>query len=209
MEDSEQYLRMYITDRDKKILRFINDFGGVQCSQISKFIGTHKQNIYRRLRKMRSSGYVQRHPFWEHREGVFTTTFEGNEIINDTLKPMRRIHKGMIDHDLTLVDLAIKITCEEDVFIPERRIRQNPDIWEFEEHIPDGLIKKDTGELIAIELELSIKTKQRLEVIFDFYSSHADVSEVRYYVGDKYVEAAIKKKIDEYGLGRVSVTLCD
>ena len=200
---------MYITDRDKKILRFINDFGGVQCSQISKFIGTHKQNIYRRLRKMKDYGYVKRHPFWEHKEGVFTTTIEGNKIISDTLKPMRRINKGMIDHDLALVDLAIKITAEGDFFISERRIRQHPDIWEFEEHIPDGLIKKNTGELIAIELELSIKTKKRLEDIFDFYSEHAEISEVRYYVGDKYVETAIKKKIDDYGLYRVRVILCD
>lgn len=196
---------MRITERDKKILRFINDFGGVQCSQISKFIGTPKQNIYRRLRKMKASGYVQHHLFWQHKEGVFTTTVEGNDLNNDTLKPMRRINKGMIDHDLALVDLAIKITPEKDFFVPERRIRQYPDIWEFKEHLPDGLIKKNTGELIAIELELSIKTKQRLEDIFDFYSVHAEISEVRYYVGDKYVETAIKKRIDDYGLYRVSV----
>ena len=158
---------------------------------------------------MKAHGYVQRHSYWERKEGVFTTTDIGNEIINDTLKPMRRINKGMIDHDLALVDLAVKITADDDFFIPERRIRQYPDIWEFKEHIPDGLIQKESGELIAIELELSIKTKQRLEDIFDFYSVHAEISEVRYYVGDKYVETAIKKKIDDYGLYRVSVVLLD
>lgn len=118
-------------------------------------------------------------------------------------------NKGGVIIDLALVDLAIKITAEEDFFISERRLRQYPEIWEFKEHRPDGLIQKDTGELIAIELELSIKTKQRLEAIFDFYSCHAEISEVRYYVGDKYVEAAIKKKIDDYGLYRVSVMVCD
>lgn len=198
---------MKLMDRDKEFLRFTNGFGCVCAHHLSTQFHTPMRVVYRRLQKLKNEGYIEYQPYLKHEAGVYLLTDEGANVINDNLKPMRRINKGMIDHDLALVDLAIKITGTNEQFIPERRIRQYPEIWAFSDHIPDGFIKKSNGDLIAIELELSVKSKERLESIFDFYSSHSDINYVYYYVGDKYVENVIQKMVNNYGLGRVNIFL--
>lgn len=87
-----------------------------------------------------------------------------------------QLPKDIYEHQLTIIEVYFKLAqlYPDAVWISERSLRRDKFIEGIgkSSHVPDGkLIFPDNRE-IAIEVELTLKSKQRLEQIFKTYGIH-------------------------------------
>ena len=97
-----------------------------------------------------------------------------------------------------MVDLAHDlITKTKGQFTPERRLREQRAIKGVgaEGHVPDGLLKVKSKKPIAIELELTLKGRERLEGIVEGYLDR-DLSAVWYFVTSDQIRRRLTSIID-------------
>ena len=183
---------MRLTDRDKEVLEWINGFGFVKARDVlSKFFDS-RTPCYRRMKAMTDNGFLRtKGVFQEENSNIYIPTKKALMATGDELPVVENLAVHTYKHDLSLVELSLML--EEKTggeFIPERRLRQNPESYEVHNHIPDGLlITKD--ERISIELELSRKNKQRINRIMRDHSMNIEINEVWYFVKDDLLKSFI------------------
>ena len=124
----------------------------------------------------------------------------------DDLPPLRAVRFGSFQHDLQLIDLATRLTSETgDEFTTERRLRQQRALKGvgIQGHVPDGLLKLDGQQPIAIELELSTKGWRRLQSILQTYAADFDIGEVWYFAGNAALRKRLERGAEGYAFVRV------
>lgn len=175
---------MRIQDRDRDILSWINGFGFVLSKEIqSKFFG-NQQATSRRLVLLREAGFLEKKYVFIGEAPIYLCTKMGLNLIGDDLPLVQNLGLGTFKHDILLSKLSIDLEKKLDAkFIPERRLRQNPESYNVRNHIPDGLLitKEKT---VSVELELSRKNKQRINRIMRDHSMNIEINEVWYFVSD-------------------------
>jgi len=78
-------------------------------------------------------------------------------------------------------------------FEPARRVAQRLDVLGLG-HQPDGIWHRPSGRRpVFIELELSLKSPERLQQIIDGYGANLSISSVLYLVDDAAVARAVEK----------------
>ena len=90
-------------------------------------------------------------------------------------------------------------------FTPDRRIRHDEGLSGVGQlgHIPDGYLQIGEDKPIAIELELSVKSRARINSIINDYGGNLSVKEVWYYTDSQDVARAISKAADGYSFIKV------
>lgn len=119
------------------------------------------QAVYRRLGKLSKAGLLEHQRTWYGDHGVYRATRAGLELAGLDVAPVR-LDKRDYEHDLLVIDLALKLTnytCGG--WIPERMIRSRLQPGMSIGRVPDGLYVGEGGERWAIELEVSGKESQR------------------------------------------------
>ena len=120
--------------------------------------------------------------------------------------PLGYIKLGTFRHDYKLIDLALMLEKETGgIFTPDRRIRHNEGLSGVGQlgHIPDGYLHIGDDKPIAIELELSVKSRARINHIIRDYGGNLGVKEVWYYTDNLDVVRAIAKAADGYSFIKV------
>ncbi|MGX5733041.1 hypothetical protein [Bosea thiooxidans] len=87
-------------------------------------------------------------------------------------------------------------------FEPERRLRARG--FNGNGHMPDGLLHRQEGRPIAIELELSQKAPSRVTAIMDAHAANLDIEEVWYVVVDDRMLQFMRRLGEGYDHVRVS-----
>lgn len=119
------------------------------------------QAVYRRLKKLCGAGLLEHRRTWYGDHGVYRATRDGLELAGLDVAPAR-VDKRDYEHDLRVVDLALRITgYTGDGWIPERMIRSHLKVGMSIGRVPDGLLLGPGGERWAVELEVSGKESQR------------------------------------------------
>jgi hypothetical protein len=91
------------------------------------------------------------------------------------------VNLGTFRHDFRLVDLGLMLEAETGgKFTPDRRIRHDEGLSGVGQigHIPDGYLSICADKPIAIELELTVKSRARLQSIIHEYGGDLSVKEV-------------------------------
>lgn len=183
-----------ITQRDMKLLRWINAVGYVQIKHIAHYLQVSLPTAYERMQKLIHSHFVVHHQLFHGEPGVYRVTHEGVKLSFSPMPPLRRVNLATYRHDLMVLTVSQSLLKQYGgVFLSERQLRHEAGILKFNanEHMSDGLLVYDDSR-IAIEVELTKKSKQRLEKIIHYYLKRFDVKEVWYLCGDK----AVRKQID-------------
>lgn len=124
----------------------------------------------------------------------------------DELLPLSSISLATFRHDMMLIDLAIRLEQETGgKFLPDRRIRFNEGLSGVGQlgHIPDGYLYIGDDKPIAIELELTVKSRAQLQNIVNQYGGDLGVKEVWYFTSQPDVARAIEDAANGYSFIKV------
>lgn len=189
---------MKITKRDIEILNFINEMGYCKVIQIGKRFSLKTPRVYKIMKRLREEGLAIHKRIYFYEGGVLRLTRQGAAYTS--LPAFDHIAKGTYDHQLLVVDvyLVLREKYLTATWISERVLRQDKPQYGIGKmkHISDGFLIFNEKK-IAIELELTMKKKERLERIIRSYGSQTIVDEVWYICGPgalQGVKAIAQKK---------------
>lgn len=190
---------MIIQDRDIEIIKWINSYGFATAGQIQRKMSVGESTAYIRIKKLVDGGYLARERILHGSARVHKPTNKAIRLACDDLPPVKQISLPSYKHDQALTDLALSLERQHrGVFTPERRIRHalGENSIGRAGRIPDGIFESDSHHKpIAIELELSVKSKQRLKNIFNSYMSNLDYAQVWYFTDQQTVRNALLRSL--------------
>jgi hypothetical protein len=196
-----------LTDRDLKILEWIGRQGVVRAEHVMTRFGMGRSATYRRLAQLLDYGLLRRHRLLYNDGGLLAATPEGLKAAGlHQLRPAR-IALAQIPHMVLSATLAAQLEprLEDQRLLTDRehRAAENAaghplgsailgpgDNGHSRLHRPDFVLASNGGEqLVAIELELTLKTRARLERTLRGYVRNHNVAAVRYHAPRPVAEA--------------------
>ncbi len=218
-----------LTKRDQFVLRKIHDFGILSSRQIESlcFRGTASTTVLRRLRKLTRSGLIVRNQGIRGGPLLFCLTPKGARLLGSDLI-YGKVNPLTTDHEVTLSSVRIHLECAGAIqaWKPGFELRQNLArntaskklTKESLEIIPDAIIVTKTRSLdsisVALELELTAKSKSRYSKIFGIYGKKEGLQNLWYIVPHERLAGVILRAWARHWLSRqrpdfVMVSLID
>ncbi len=172
-----------LTQRDLALAAFIDRVGYATSEQVRRRFGLSDHMCWRRLRALRESGRVRS-----------SRPLAGPSILYPAGAPAPNVR--YLDHALTATSVALQLEAQGVEVVTERMMRQDEytegqrSHWsipvsqqalfgEKVTHRPDLAIKA-SGGLVAIEVELTRKSKRRMARIMGAWARQGRYCEVRY-----------------------------
>ncbi|GHV48768.1 hypothetical protein FACS1894204_13160 [Synergistales bacterium] len=203
-----------ITERDRQIIALINKFGFFTADRLSKIYAISQNRIYRRLKVLHDNKLLQYKRFLNAYPGVYWPTKDGKELSDSQLTPIHAPRIATFEHELRVIDVYISvkekygdsvqwITARE---IISNRIAEARDAKEvlqvLKSKIPDAILIRENKKF-AVEVELSVKSRQRLKKILTNYAvslTQSIFDGVLYYITKKSVAERLERLITETNL---------
>ena len=222
-----------ITDRDRRLLEFVAAQRFVLACHAHAFMGCDRAVAYRRLDGLRRAGLLSYERIFHAQPGIFQITHGGLGLIDSPL-PRPAIDLRCYRHDVGAV--WVWLAAHAGRYGPgtelwsERQLRSehqrrpefsdDPFAIELDGrdragrprvHLPDVLVLDADGQGTALELELSVKSRRRLETILLGYGCSPRVTRVIYLTDRRRIAELLQTLVSAFGLdGRISVHyLCD
>ena len=186
---------MEITARDLEILKAINSFGFVDINYIIKRFNMHSTAAYRRLHQLVKNDLLIHQGLLHRQPGVYRGTKLSTEFSHDVLPPLKSVSLATYDHQLKVAHLSLVLLEKSGgEFITQRHIRNQSGISAVgqKSHKSDGTLVLP-NKRIAIEVELTPKSRERLEKIIRHYRKELAYQEVWYFCGDQHVRNKLEK----------------
>ena len=196
---------MRLTGRDLELFCWINGHGFVVARQVADWMGASRQAAHRRLGLLHREGYLLRDRLFHGDDRAYRISAMGQEASGDGLSWLEMISPATYRHNHMLVDLAEALTRKTGgEFTPERRLRQERVIDGLGRncHLPDGVLQVNGKKPVAIELELTAKSRRRLETIVDHYLQ-SDLGEVWYFAGDEQIRRKLTSVTEGYRMFKI------
>jgi len=175
-----------LTERDLAILQFINLFGFCEMPHLDARFGLKKPRNYQVINRLVEAGLIQHERVFYGRHGIYRLTVKGAKLTE--LPPLARIPLANYTHDVTLIEAYLRLMKHdpEAQWISERHLMQDKhaDGVGKRGHLPDGVLVFPDGQQVAIEVELTLKGRHRLERILKGYGAAFHYQEVWYYCPD-------------------------
>ncbi len=185
---------MRIVPRDKELLRWINAHGFVTIKHIAEKLNTAKVTAYIRMKKLVDAGYVYHEHIFFGEAGLYRVSHKGVELSGSALPPLRNVPRGTYYHDVLVTALSLQLSRRHSSqFITERELRHNDNQEVFGKlgHTADGVLLMN-DQRIAIEVELSKKSKRRMMTIMQHYLKNFEMKEVWYFCGNSEVRRLVE-----------------
>lgn len=186
---------MKLQIRDKQLIELIYKYGVLTTAQVRRlcFAGISHSTVMRRLRKLESAKILLRMNGLEEGLLAWTLTTDGAQRVG-LERPLEYRNKNILKHTVTLAELRMtleKVGLGEN-WISEIELRRKmydaKDMYASERLVPDGLFAaKVFGEtkMVALELELSLKTRARYHELFGQYARKSSIGLILYIVESK------------------------
>ena len=196
-----------LTDRDMAIAEWIGRHGAVRAEHVMIRFSIGRTATYRRLHELVDFGLIRRHRLLYNDGGLLTATAEGLQCAGlDRLGPTR-ISLALVPHMIASAALAAEVEPRLDgqtlLSDREHRAAENAAGEPIASaivgrqsdgreglHRPDfALIGQDGQHITAVEVELTLKNRTRLERILRGYLRNQNVSVVRYHAAEPIADA--------------------
>jgi len=199
-----------LTQRDIAIAEWVGRQGAVRAEHVMARFSIGRTAAYRRLHELVAFGLLRRHRLLYRDGGLLTATAEGLRCAGlDRLMPAR-ISLALVPHMIAsaafAADLEPRLVDEQLLSDREHRAAEiaagepiasaiigAPRSGHEGLHRPDfALIKRDRGVAVAVEIELTLKNRTRLERILRGYlrnQINQNVSIVRYHAAPPIADA--------------------
>lgn len=194
-----------ITERDIDLLGWVNGLGFVNINHVAERYRISTVTAYARLRKLIQRHLLQHERLVHNKPGLYRVTREGADLGSVSLPPIRQISFATYEHNQRVTELSLKLIAHYSAqFVPERVLRSELEHEGvgYRGHLSDGVLLLEDKK-IAIEVELTAKSKRRLQVIFSHYLKTFDYSEVWYFCGSQAVMNLIQSVSKNYPLVKV------
>lgn len=203
-----------VTERDRKIVMFAARHGVVNERQVRRRLGFGtKQASYKRLKGLVDFGLLRHDRVLYGQAGVYRATERGIRYAGVDLYPAG-LDISRLNHSLEVVELSERLLRENPgaCWLTERELRSRATrarLAEESERIepnaegermPDGMLVREDGSHVAIELELSGKPSKTYRRIFDHYSVRRDLDEVRWYMASGSTRERAREIADRFRL---------
>ena len=182
---------MNITNRDIELFKMIANYGMLSTKQINSicFNSIATTTVLRRLRMLENKKFIQRLLGLDSQDVLWTLLTKGAEAAGVVI-PKRHWSKNLLEHDHKLISLRLNLEDSgiAHSWIPEHLIRanifRNNDFRTAKEKlIPDGLMATEADRKrlsVAIELELTLKNKDKLHKTLSRYKCQDGIVGVWY-----------------------------
>ena len=195
-----------ITSRDIRLFTWINGHGFVDAQQVQEWMGVSKQAAYLRLKKLEAMECVISRQLYGHSHALIMLDKKGHALANSSAPRQTDIRIAELQHDLKLIDLLLDMKRKDpDIsIIPERELRYYGGWGDLKGHTPDAVFLNkaliEDDKFIAIELETSQKSRQKLRTIIKHYARSRDIYRIHYYVEDPRIGNLIIKEAKKWYL---------
>ncbi|HSW69147.1 MAG TPA: MarR family winged helix-turn-helix transcriptional regulator [Gammaproteobacteria bacterium] len=174
---------MILTERDEEILRFINEFGYCDIAQLMVRFELKKTWMYRLIERLINENLVRYCSVLNSRHRIYSLTNKGATFTD--LPPIDGVTVGQYRHHAALIYVYLKLRKKypDAEWISERRLLQE----KFSNglgkrgHVADGILHFTDSKKVAIEVEISVKAKHKVDKILRDYCTQLAVKEVWYY----------------------------
>jgi DNA-binding PadR family transcriptional regulator len=182
---------MRVTERDIEMVRFINEFGFCDMSQIEKRFSISRPYGYEIMQRLVKQKFVKHERVFHGKPGIYTVTHKGAQYTD--LPPLDKLYVGQYDHQLSIVNVYLQLRQQypDAEWISERQLKHDKfrDGVGKKGHVSDGILQWVCGKRVAIEVELTRKGKNRLEKILKSYIAQFAFQEVWYYCAPHVIPA--------------------
>lgn len=197
-----------LTKRDIRLLQTLDSFALLSTPQINQIVfpKVDYRTVLRRLRKLEKAKLLQRTKEYKGGMSVWFLTGTGARRIG-TLAQFKSINKNVLEHDLIVNDLRLKLEQLKMVsswksahlLKHERGIKAHPLSGKLDS-IPDWLCRINSwsgGRNVALELELSYKGPQRMDTIITSYMRKKKLHHLWYFVPTKTFGLKLCKVVED------------
>jgi DNA-binding Lrp family transcriptional regulator len=211
----------HLGERDRRLLEFAARHRLVLAAQVATLLGVSAPTARNRLHRLSRAGYLR-----SVRElsgpGCYLIERRGLDAVGSRLPAARSINRAEYEHDVGLGWLWL--AAQRGVFgrlaavVSERQMRSHATRRDRQTdplgvrlggvgprgderlHYPDLWLQCATGHRIAVELELTGKSRLRREAILGGYAVDARVDLVLYLVAERSVGKAIERAAARTGV---------
>ncbi len=201
-----------LTERDMAIAAWIGRQGAVRAEHVMTRFSIGRTATYRRLHELVEFGLVRRHRLLYNDGGLLTATAEGLRCAGLDRLALARISLALVPHMIASAALAAEIEPRLDgqTLLSDREHRAAEKCGRRADRVGDrrtaerrtrgaprpdfALIAQGGQQVTAVEVELTLNNRTRLERILRGYLRNQNVSVVRYHavepIGDAVRRAA-------------------
>ena len=185
--------RVVVTDKEKEILQFVNEFGFCDIGHVMRRFGIGRSRCYSHMQLLIRLGLIIHSRIRQNEPGVYCLTHKGGQLIVSDLPQQGKIPLPIYHHQLTVIDVYLKLRehYPEASWTTERRLLQEKFTTGFgkKDHLPDGVLVLPADSHIAVEVEISNKRKSKLEDIVMGYALQVTYKEVWYFCSPWVISA--------------------
>lgn len=176
---------MILQIRDLELLQFINKFGYVSTDHIAKLFSMTKPRVSHIINRLRDANYIKSERILINKPAIHLLRTKGAELIK--ANRVKKVSLQNLTHNLCVIDVYVDLKLEN----PEINIKSDRELRagitfkkQNRKHMPDLIV--ETEELngksgLAIEVELTRKSKDRLKKIGRAYAYSLGYAGVAYY----------------------------
>jgi hypothetical protein len=200
-----------VMQRDLAVIGEVLRWGALPLSQLAIWFFDAERTAANRVTRLKQAGYLA--SVREGRHLVVTATRAGARLRSDLDVPWRERPWQSIEHLLATVQVAAALMAEDKRagWITERELL-NDQLKQARAaggrllvglgRRPDGVLVRDSGEWLAIEVELHRKPMLMYERIMSWYLSQAPgtYKEVRWYVRGRALETRLETVVNRFAL---------
>lgn len=198
-------MRGSLTDRDEKIVRTIGAFGLLSTRQLKKLLfgGVRKTTMHRRLRILESRKVLRRVTGFANGSVAWCLSKQTAESFGFESTP-GHINRNTLEHDTLLseVRMALARAGIGGDWLTEYELRRKAWRTKYRREsdrntIPDALITLDIGgtfRVIALELELKRKSKQRYKDLLRNYYFTKSIWRIWYVVANATLGCVLERE---------------
>ena len=187
-------------ERDLEILKFINKFGFCEMQHLDKYFQLKKPNNYQIMRRLKKAGWIQQQQVFS-KKSAYWLNKSTTKKIGSSIPAINKPPVAIYTHEVLLIDLYLKLKEQFDNanFISEREIIRDKYFEGFGKkgHVADGLLIFQDKKVVAIELELTLKSAKRIEHIFRAYKKNLEIDEIWYFCDDKIFNVISRRSEDQ------------
>ena len=194
---------MQLTTRDRSIFRHLLDYGMLTTQHILKFHfdGIAKTTVLRRLRILEEAHFIKRLHGLPTQEVLWILTPKGADILGGELFK-KNFNRNLLDHDYKLLELRLLLEKAgvSQSWIPEHEIKHR--LFQkysrkeaLKKNVPDGIMMVTAQENkrvpVAVELELNLKSKERIKEVLKSYQFKKDLTALWYVNHSEVISKAL------------------
>lgn len=179
---------MILSESMVEILRLLNEFGFCDIRHIEKRFNVGKSVAYNNLKCLIQYGLITNARVIQYHPRAYYLTAKGINLLKLDLPIIRGIPLNIFEHQLAVIDVFIKLRMmhPEAAWVSERRLAREV---KKHDHLPDGVLIFPQGHQCAIEVEKSMKSRDRLKDILIGYGLQKTYKEVWYFCSKNIMPA--------------------